>query len=127
MPSRWMACPRCGGVCQQKATCCLACHTGRPEKRKPLPVCVDCEAPMFRANISGRCVGCYREYITRTAREGRLKRITVSVVQGNSQSRMPREPCPHYPGSPGRMATLQARAEAGESMVHPGDCRRDAS
>ena len=44
-------------------------------------------------------------------------------IGGFSAGIVPVSPCPHPQGSPGRIKTLAARAVAGESLWHPGDCR----
>ena len=45
------------------------------------------------------------------------------VGNSNAASKPAASPCPHPQGSPGRIDTLSARAAAGESLWHPGDCR----
>jgi len=42
-------------------------------------------------------------------------------VGGSPPTRPPADPCPHPPGSAGRVETYRARAAAGEFLYHPAD------
>jgi hypothetical protein len=48
----------------------------------------------------------------------------AAAVAGDDQpepTRLPSTPCPHPPGSAGRVETYRARAAAGEFLYHPAD------
>lgn len=45
----------------------------------------------------------------------------AALLDDDYRARPARGPCPWPPGSPGKVATLAARVEAGEELFHPDD------
>ncbi|OWK37554.1 hypothetical protein [Fimbriiglobus ruber] len=43
------------------------------------------------------------------------------IGRGEHPRPLPADPCPHQPGTAGKIAELIRRAEAGEGLWHPGD------
>ena len=69
---------------------------------------------------------CWRDFYTPGVKElypSTSKYARRGSGGGTGPGATPTVPCPHAQGSPGRIETLAARAAAGESLWHPGDCR----
>ena len=85
--------------------------------------CRHCAHPRV-SRPRGLCHRCYsltpgvRELYPSDSRYARR-----GVGNGNRAGTPPAVPCPHPQGSPERMEMLGRRAEAGEALWHPGDCR----
>ena len=82
-------------------------HCGRPKVNRP----------------RGLCWGCWGRRDVRESYPITSKFARRGVGNSNAASKPAASPCPHPQGSPGRIDTLSARAAAGESLWHPGDCR----
>ena len=86
------------------------------------PVCRHCGAEVA-ARPRGLGWRCYYTPGVREMYPPTSKFAVRGVGDGVFPSAVPAVPCPHPAGSEGRLATLAARAAAGEAMHHPGDNR----
>ena len=82
-------------------------HCGRPKVNRPRGMCWKC---FYQPGV--------KELYPSTSKYGRR-----GVGNGDAASRPASSPCPHPCGSPGRVETMAARASAGESLFHAGDCQ----
>ena len=71
----------------------------------------------------GLCYACHRNLSVRECYPTTSAYANRGVDHGERASVPPGAACRHPQGSPGRMDTLSRRAEALESLWHPGDCR----
>lgn len=71
----------------------------------------------------GLCWPCYYTPGVKDRYPSTSKHAVRGLGNGCFASRPASHPCPHPIGSEGRIQTMQERANRGESMYHPADCR----
>jgi len=72
----------------------------------------------------GLCYPCRSDPVAIAATPPFRDTRPAAAVAGDDQpepTRLPSTPCPHPPGSAGRVETYRARAAAGEFLYHPAD------
>lgn len=115
----------CGHFKSKNRVCMMCYRPERREKDKPSygPACLHCGRE-GQQDRRGLCNVCYRNIDIRVKYSRRKSDIAGCGVEGRSRP-LPAEPCPHPPGSAGRVETLVARAAAEVQLWHPLDAGAD--
>lgn len=79
-------------------------------------MCPNCKRSDMSINARSLCHSCYKNLGIRKMYPSIKKFANRGTGLGNRQIRMPTEGCPYPPGSEGKIACMEKRAEEGVSL-----------